>query len=180
MPYELDEIKKVRKKIGLTQTELANRSGVSQSLIAKIESGRLDPTYTKVKKIENALNDLTRSHEKEARDFMNKNVISINENEKISDIIKIMNKHKISQLPVINNGHVVGLVSESSILSKNLNEIKKLRARDLMDNSPPLISVDTKIEVIRQLLMYYPIVLVKNKETISGLITKADLIKSLV
>ena len=91
-----------------------------------------------------------------------------------------MNKHKISQLPVINNGHVVGLVSESSILSKNLNEIKKLRTRDLMDNSPPLISVDTKIEVIRQLLMYYPIVLVKNKETISGLITKADLIKSLV
>ena len=180
MPHELDEIKKIRKKLGLTQTELANRSGVSQSLIAKIESGRLDPTYTKVKKIENALNDLTRSHEKEARDFMNKNVISINENEKISDIIKIMNKHKISQLPVINNGHVVGLVSESSILSKNLNEIKKLRARDLMDNSPPLISVDTKIEVIRQLLMYYPIVLVKNKETISGLITKADLIKSLV
>jgi len=37
MTYELEEVKKIRKKLGLTQTELANRAGVSQSLIAKIE-----------------------------------------------------------------------------------------------------------------------------------------------
>jgi len=37
MPYELEEIKEIRKKFGLTQNELANRAGVSQSLIAKIE-----------------------------------------------------------------------------------------------------------------------------------------------
>jgi len=32
----LEEIKKLRKKLGLTQQELAEESGVSQSLIAKI------------------------------------------------------------------------------------------------------------------------------------------------
>jgi len=32
----LEEIKKLRKKLGLTQQELAEESGVSQSLIAKV------------------------------------------------------------------------------------------------------------------------------------------------
>ena len=58
MTYELEEIKKIRKKLGMTQTELANRAGVSQSLIAKIESARIDPTYTKTQKIFAALRDL--------------------------------------------------------------------------------------------------------------------------
>ena len=66
MPYELDEIKKIRKKIGLTQTGLANRAGVSQSLIAKIESGRIDPTYTKTQKIFAALSDLEKKDEVKA------------------------------------------------------------------------------------------------------------------
>ena len=36
---ELEEIKRIRKKLGISQTELANRAQVSQSLIAKVESG---------------------------------------------------------------------------------------------------------------------------------------------
>ena len=51
MPYELAEIKKIRKSLGLTQTDLAKRADVSQSLIAKIESEKIDPTFTKTKKI---------------------------------------------------------------------------------------------------------------------------------
>ncbi len=35
MPFELDEIKKLRKKLNLTQTQLAKKANVSQSLIAK-------------------------------------------------------------------------------------------------------------------------------------------------
>ena len=70
MTYELEEIKKIRKKIGMTQTELANRSGVSQSLIAKIESGRIDPTYTKTQKIFAALSDLEKKEEIKAGQIM--------------------------------------------------------------------------------------------------------------
>ena len=77
MVFDITQLKKIRKQVNLTQFQFAQKAGVSQSMIAKIESGRLDPTYTKVKKIENALNDLTRSHEKEARDFCNKGPISV-------------------------------------------------------------------------------------------------------
>jgi len=47
----LDEIAKKRKMLGLTQKELARMAGVSQSSIAKIESGKIDPSYNKVKAI---------------------------------------------------------------------------------------------------------------------------------
>lgn len=58
MQFALEEIKQIRKKYNLTQSDLAKRSGVSQSLIAKIEAGRIDPTYSNAQKIFNALNDM--------------------------------------------------------------------------------------------------------------------------
>src|SRR3989338_5241600 len=51
MIAEITEIKIMRKRHGLTQTQLAKLSGVSQSLIAKLEAGIIDPSYSNVKKI---------------------------------------------------------------------------------------------------------------------------------
>ncbi|MEM2547192.1 MAG: helix-turn-helix domain-containing protein, partial [Candidatus Bathyarchaeia archaeon] len=47
----LDEIAKRRKLLGLTQKQLAKIAGVSQSFVAKVESGKIDPSYSKVKAI---------------------------------------------------------------------------------------------------------------------------------
>ena len=49
--YDIKQVKEIRKKLGLTQSELAKKAGVSQSLIAKVEAGTLDPTYSNAKKI---------------------------------------------------------------------------------------------------------------------------------
>ena len=87
MTYELEEIKKIRKKLGMTQTELANRAGVSQSLIAKIESGRIDPTYTKTKKIFAALSELEKKEEIKAEQLMTAKIISIIQNTPINETI---------------------------------------------------------------------------------------------
>ena len=72
MPYELEEIKEIRKKFGLTQSELAKRAGVSQSLIAKIEANMLDPGYSKTKQIFDALENLTQKEELTAQQIMQK------------------------------------------------------------------------------------------------------------
>ncbi len=40
-----DEISRAREAAGLSQSELARRSGVAQSLISKYESGRHQPPY---------------------------------------------------------------------------------------------------------------------------------------
>jgi predicted transcriptional regulator len=48
---DLKEIQQKRKELGLTQRELAKLTGVSRSWIAKVESGRLEPNYSKTKEV---------------------------------------------------------------------------------------------------------------------------------
>ena len=178
MTYELDEIKKIRKKLGMTQTELANRSGVSQSLIAKIESGRIDPTYTKTKKIFAALSDLEKKEEVKAEQIMTSKLIGINPNSPLKEAIAKMRKFQISQLPVLDEHKLVGLVSESTILDALLNS-KASQVSEIMQESPPIVSKTTSIQVVSGLLKHYPIVAVAKEGKVIGLITKSDLLGTL-
>ena len=117
MPYELSEIKKIRKSLGLTQTDLAKKSNISQSLIAKIESGKIDPTFTKTKKIFQTLSDLENKEEIKAEEIMNKKIVSISLNEDIKSSIRKMKKFNIYQMPVIEYHKAIGLISESILLN---------------------------------------------------------------
>jgi predicted transcriptional regulator len=54
-----EDIRAARKDKGLTQSELAERAGVSQPLIARIESDDVDPTIDTLYSIVSALNDST-------------------------------------------------------------------------------------------------------------------------
>jgi len=178
MSYELEEIKKIRKKLGMTQTELANRAGVSQSLIAKIESGRIDPTYTKTKKIFAALTDLEKKEEIKAGQIMTDKIISVSPNESVKGAIGKMKKFQISQLPVLDDHKLVGLVSESTILDALLHS-KGKEVKDVMQESPPIVSKTTSIQVVSNLLKYYPIILVSEEGKLVGVITKSDLLGKL-
>jgi len=175
MTYELEEIKKIRKKIGLTQAELANRSGVSQSLIAKIESGRIDPTYTKTQKIFAALSDLEKKEEIKAGQIMAGKIISVAPADSVKEAISKMRKSQISQLPVVDSHKLVGLVSESNILDAMLNS-KGNKVGDIMQESPPIVSKTTSIQVVSNLLRHFPMVVVSEEGNLVGLITKSDLL----
>lgn len=178
MTYELEEVKKIRKKLGMTQVELANRAGVSQSLIAKIESGRIDPTYTKTKKIFAALSDLEKKEEIKAEQLMTSRIIGISSNASIKDAISKMKKYEISQLPVIDNSKLIGLVSESTILDALLKS-KAAKVKEIMQESPPIISKTTSIQVVSNLLKHYPLIAVSEEGKLVGLITKSDLLGKL-
>lgn len=179
MIFDITQLKKIRKQLDMTQFQFAKEARVSQSMIAKIESGRLDPTYSKVKQIEEAIENLTKHHEKTAREIMNKNLISVKPSEKVVEIIKLMNKYGISQIPVIENKKIIGLVSEFSILSKDLGELKSLTAKEVLVDAPPIISPNAEMKILKQLLRFYPLVLVEDGGNFTGLITKADLVNAL-
>ncbi|MBI2558355.1 CBS domain-containing protein [Candidatus Woesearchaeota archaeon] len=175
MTYELEEIRKIRNKLGMTQTELANRAGVSQSLIAKIESGRIDPTYTKTQKIFAALSELEKKEEIKAEQLMTSKILSIGSNISIKEAIDRMKKHKISQLPVIDDSKLVGLVSESTILEALLKS-KGTQVKEVMQEAPPIVSKTTSIQVVSNLLKHYPMVMVSEEGRLIGLVTKSDLL----
>lgn len=178
MPYELEEIKKIRKSLGLTQTELAKRAGVSQSIIAKIESGSIDPTFSKFKKIFETLSYYEKKDEIKAEDIMNKKMVNIKPVEYIKDAIKKMKKYNISQMPVIDGNKTIGLISESTLLNA-LMQGKETKVSEIMEESPPIVSKNTSVKVISNLLRHYPTVLVSEEGKLTGLITKSDLLDKL-
>ena len=77
MVFDITQIKKIRKQMGMTQHAFAREIGISQSMIAKLEAGRLDPTYSKVKQIEEGLLRMMKKDEKSAREIMTKKIIEI-------------------------------------------------------------------------------------------------------
>ena len=178
MQYELNEIKKIRKSLGLTQTDLAKRSNVSQSIIAKIESGKIDPTFTKTKKIFETLDDLENKEEIKADELMNKKIVSLTSNDNIKDSVRKMKKFGISQMPVIDGHKIIGLVSESTLLDALISK-KGKRIDEIMEETPPIVSKKASIKVVSNLLRHYPAVLVSENGKLVGLITKADLLSKL-
>jgi predicted transcriptional regulator len=175
MSIEINEIKHIRKKLGLTQHQLAQRAQVSQSLIAKIESGRLDPTYSNAQKIFNALDDLSKKQEAKAEELMTDKIISVTPDDSIKEAISKMKRFNISQMPVIEEHKSIGLVSESTILEAMLN--KHVRSvKEVMHESPPVVSNSSTLTVISNLLKFYPMVLVSENGKLKGVITRSDLL----
>ena len=177
MVFDITHLKKIRKQLGLTQHEFAKKAGVSQSMVAKIEAGKLDPTYSYVLKIEQAIAFLTKHEEQEAQEIMTRNVITVAQPERVCDAIQLLMKHDISQIPVVEGSTVVGLITESDLLGIPSNEMMEKRVRDVMKESPPIISPHTKLSVILSLLKFYPIILVKDTGKLRGVITKADVLR---
>lgn len=175
MTYELSEIKEIRKKYDLTQFQLAKLAGVSQSLIAKIEAGTIDPTYTKVRKIFDAIDSLGKKKELKASQIMKKNIISAKPEEDIKVVIARMRKSNISQMPVIEDHKCIGLVSESIILDAILTKAGN-KIKEIMQDSPPIVSKNTSIDVVSNLLKFYPMIVVSDQGKLDGIITKSDVL----
>lgn len=180
MISELREIQEFRKKHGLTQTELAKLAGVSQSLIAKIESNKIDPTYTNIKKIFSAIECLNQKKELKAADIINKNIFSIKANDSLKEATKIMKSKGISQVPVVDQKHhdlFIGMISEAKILEAIMNNASPdSKVSEFMTECPPIIAKDSTISLIGSLLKYSPMIIVKDKGKTVGIITKADLL----
>lgn len=180
MEYELEEIKKLRKKHSLTQVDLARLANVSQSLIAKIESGNLDPSYSKVRKILQVLNNLTDRHEAKADDFMQRRIVSCARSELVTEAAKKMRKYEISQLPVIERDHVIGLVAEADILEHiSDGAFTKIKVEEIMEAAPPVIAKKTPMKVVLELLRFSPLLLVSESGEYVGIITKSDVLKKI-
>src|SRR2546422_7740370 len=98
------QLKRLRLQLGMTQARLAREAGVSQSLIAKIEAGMVDPAFSSLKAISEVLSSSRATAEKKAADVMSSPVISVQTAEKLSDCIALMKKRGISQMPVLEGG----------------------------------------------------------------------------
>jgi predicted transcriptional regulator len=182
MGTEIQDIKKIRRKLGLTQSELAAKADVSQSLIAKIEAGVLDPGYQKTMQIFDALGEMTRKEELQAGEIMHTHIVTVGSAENVLGVIKKMKKYAISQVPVVDGGKPVGIVTETVLVDAvgAGKDVKKLLVRDVMDACPPIVTPQTQVSAVAGLLHYFSVVLVSDRGHLKGLVSKADLIEKVV
>lgn len=169
------QLKKFRTNAGLTQRKLAELIGISQAHIARIENGTVDPRLSTINKI---LQALTEGEGKKCKDIMTRNVIFAKPTDKVSRISRVMIEKAISQLPVMQNGEIIGTATEESII-KNLNiNIADETVGRIMDAPLPSVPEDTGVNMIRPLLEDYPGVLITKKGDVIGIITRSDLLKT--
>jgi predicted transcriptional regulator len=179
---QLEEIAQKRRLLGLKQAELAKLAGVSQSLIAKLESGKIDSSYTKVKTIFEALERLEVQTKIQAGKVLHNEVVGVQKNEPVSKVVQLMKSCGYSQLPVFDGKQAVGSISEKTILNqilagKDLAQIAKLPTEEVMEEAFPQVDEDAPLSLISSLLQVYSAVLVSNKGRAVGIITKADLLR---
>lgn len=181
---DLEDIISKRRALGITQKELALMSLVSQSFIAKMESKKISPSYENVKRIYDVLNSKEKQVKEElmAKEFYHKSVISIKPESKISEAVKIMKKHNISQLPVFKNNNVIGSIFERNIVAKissglTFKELSKMKVEEIMSDPFPRIQENTPVNIISSLLQYNQAILLTKQDRVVGIITKSDLIK---
>ena len=180
----LDEIAQKRRRLGLKQAELAKLAGVSQSLIAKLESGKIDSSYNKVKTIFDAMERLEVKTKIQACKMLQNKIVSVQKNEQVSKVVQLMKTHGYSQLPVFDGKQPVGSISEKAILrqildGKDMAEISALPAFEVMEEGFPQVCEDAPLSLISSLLQVYSAVLVLKKGMVVGIITKADLLRML-
>jgi predicted transcriptional regulator len=180
----LEDIAKKRRQLGLKQAELAKLAGVSQSLVAKLEAGKIDSSYTKVKTIFDVLERLEAKTKIQEEKVVPNMVISIQRDEPVSRVVQLMKERGYSQIPVFSRKQSVGSISEKTILreilaGKDMAQISKLPVEALMDEAFPQVTEDAPLSLISNLLQTYPAVLVAKRGNVTGIITKADLLRML-
>jgi predicted transcriptional regulator len=178
---ELTEIERVRKRLKLTQTELAKRSGVSQSLIARLEAGSVDPRYSKVAQIFKAIYEIKRQ-EITAKELMTPGVVGVQSTNTIEDTVHIMNKFKVSQMPVFSKRRVVGSITEKVVLDRigkgaDMRDFSSQKVGDFMDSPFPTVNLATPLTTLSKLLENDKAVIVMDRGELKGIVTNADLLK---
>lgn len=167
-------IRQLREETGLSQAELARLAKVSQAHIAKIENDKVDPRLSTINRILFVLR--TKENKKRCHEIMHKNVVSAGPDDPVDKIIKIMHRMGISQMPVLQNGVQVGSIGETTIMRNFDRNIRKLRVKDIIDRSFPMVDVNDTIDILPHLLDLHGAVLVSENGKVKGIITKSDLL----
>ncbi|MGD1055396.1 MAG: CBS domain-containing protein [Nitrososphaerales archaeon] len=175
------QLKRIRMQLGYTQAGLAVAAGVSQSIVAKVEAGVVDPTFRTLRAISTALNSRIVTTGKKAAEVMSSPVIGVNSDARLSECVAIMKKNAFSQMPVFSSGKMVGTITEGRILdllaaAPDPAEVLSQRVRNHVQPVFAVVGRDTPVEALFSLFGYLPAVLVVSGEKVLGIITKIDML----
>jgi acetoin utilization protein AcuB len=129
------------------------------------------------------------------RNWMSKNVITINEDDSMQDAMKLMKQHNIRMLPVLKSGSLVGIVTDRDLKRASASDattldvhellylISKIKVRNIMTKNPIAVSPELTVEETAELLLNNKISgapVVDDQGEVVGTITQTDLFRVLI
>ncbi|MEM3086279.1 MAG: CBS domain-containing protein [Halobacteria archaeon] len=177
----LHSLREQRQRLGLTQAELARLAGVSQALVARMESAnpktRIDPRLSTYVRVLRAM-EQTEQKRVTASRVAHSPVLSAAADDTLEEVARVFERESISQMPVIQGGVQVGSVSDRAIarvLARgDPKRISTMRVRDVMEEPFPTVGPAETLETLSVLLERHGAVLVQEQGRVAGVITKHD------
>lgn len=183
-----EDLQELRRKAGLTQAELASRVGISQSLIARIERGQVNPSLATLRRILSIIEKEREIHYR-IRDLIHWKrrtsklplLVWVSPEDKVRRAVHLMKRHDISQLPVIKDGRAIGSVYESTVIRQLMvsdpNTVFTQSVKEIMEPPFPSIDVDEGIDSVFKLIAegVDAVLVISNGKPV-GIITKIDVI----
>ncbi|MEM5800078.1 MAG: CBS domain-containing protein [Candidatus Aenigmatarchaeota archaeon] len=128
------------------------------------------------------------------KDVMSKNVITVSPEQSIMEVVKILAESKVSGLPVVKEGKIVGIITEADILDlvgkKNLLAVDEgalkekgvTKVKEIMKKVVIVANEEDGLDRAVLLMSLYKVKrlpVVDKKNNIVGIIARDDIIKSL-
>ena len=129
------------------------------------------------------------------RNFMTKNVVTIDADESMPKAIQLLKQHKINMMPVTQKGKLVGVITDRDLKKASPSEatdldthelkylLNKIKIKDIMTKKVITIPSDFTIEEAAEILMNEDISgapVVNDRGDMEGIITSTDLYKALI
>lgn len=112
-----------------------------------------------------------------------KTFYSVQKDKTVREVMNVMKEHDISQMPVMDNGSVVGSVTENAVLNyilENPLQHAEKNVEAIMNEPFPTVQTDLPCSRLRQYInKRIPAVVAKDKSGSMHVITKYDIIQSL-
>jgi cystathionine beta-synthase len=110
-------------------------------------------------------------------------LVTIETGDTVGDAVELMQQYHIENIPVKQNGELVGAISESGLFSKMLGngqDIKQKKINEVLEPAYPVVAFDTPVERISSLInKENGAVLAKDDSGNYHIVTKYDVIQSL-
>jgi len=129
------------------------------------------------------------------KNWMSKDVITVNEDDSMQDALKLMKQHNIRMLPVLKNGSLVGVVTDRDLKRASASDattldvhemlylISKIKVKNIMAKNPISVPPDLTVEETAQVLLNNKISgapVVDDSGQVVGTITQTDLFRVLI
>jgi acetoin utilization protein AcuB len=129
------------------------------------------------------------------KNWMSKDVITVNEDDSMQDALKLMKQHNIRMLPVLKSGSLVGVVTDRDLKRASASDattldvhemlylISKIKVKNIMAKNPISVPPDLTVEETAEVLLNNKISgapVVDEAGQVVGTITQTDLFRVLI